>query len=107
MYQTSSRHLNLVPQGQQYVNTALWRHIWGPGRSREGSVGGEDVKGTSNPDWQICAVDKNVVVKLLLIQTDINVNLEDDQGSTALHWKSARSCTRWTGRKAVLTALKK
>ena len=70
-------------------------------------AGGEDVKGTSNPDWQICAVDKNVVVKLLLSQTDINVNLEDDQGSTALHWKSVRSCTRWTGRKTVLTALKK
>ena len=77
------------------------------GDLEEGSVGGEDVKGTSNPDWQICAVDNNVVVKLLLIQTDVNVNLEDDQGSTVLHWKSVRICTRWTGRKTVLTTLKK
>ena len=72
-------------------------------------AGGEDVKGTSNPDWQICAVENKhyAVVKLLLSQTDVNVNLEDDQGSTALHWKSVRSCTRWTGRKTVLTTLKK
>ena len=41
-------------------------------------------------DWQICAVKKkhNVVVKLLLSQTDVNLNLEDDQGSTALHYAS-------------------
>ena len=45
---------------------------------------------TPHPDWQICAVKKkhNVVVKLLLSQTDVNLNLEDDQGSTALHYAS-------------------
>ena len=49
---------------------------------------------TPHPDWQICAVKKkhNVVVKLLLSQTDVNLNLEDDQGSIALFYSNASMC---------------